>query len=91
MRGVGFDRGPRGEFHDVERVQGRDDDWDATLLVDGRYQEETTGNHVYESQGVHERVLGRRGPARRAGAAADRAGRSGVGDQRGLLKVRLTA
>ena len=30
-----------------------DIDWGVTLLVDGRYQEGTTGRDVYESQEVH--------------------------------------
>ena len=29
------------------------EDWGVTLLVDGRYQEGTTGRDVYESQEVH--------------------------------------
>ncbi|MGV9769677.1 hypothetical protein ACWDR7_09445 [Microbacterium sp. NPDC003461] len=29
------------------------DEWGVTLLVDGRYQEGTTGRDVYESQEVH--------------------------------------
>ncbi|WP_212743308.1 methyltransferase, partial [Brevibacterium sp. 2SA] len=37
-------------------------DWGVTLLVDSRYQEGTTGNHVYESQDVHAGVQSRRGP-----------------------------
>ncbi len=30
-----------------------EDYWGVTLLVDGRYQEGTTGRDVYESQEVH--------------------------------------
>ncbi|WP_206447730.1 FAD-dependent oxidoreductase [Agrococcus sp. KRD186] len=50
--------------------------WGVTLLVDSRYQEGTTGNHVYESQDVHAGVQSRRGPVGGAGAPADRAGRA---------------
>ncbi|WP_453985726.1 hypothetical protein [Brevibacterium casei] len=73
----------RGEYTSAGRphVKVRDKSsidvtWGVTLLVDSRYQEGTTGNHVYESQDVHAGVQSRRGPVGGAGAPADRAGRA---------------
>lgn len=57
-------------------LSGLASSWGVTLLVDSRYQEGTTGNHVYESQDVHAGVQSRRGPVGGAGAPADRAGRA---------------
>ena len=34
-------------------LTGLGHNWGVTLLVDGRYQEGTTGRDVYESQEVH--------------------------------------
>ncbi|MGN6037266.1 hypothetical protein ACP6NG_18000, partial [Brevibacterium casei] len=61
IQGVQGEPGQRGE-------KGEKGDWGVTLLVDSRYQEGTTGNHVYESQDVHAGVQSRRGPVGGAGA-----------------------